>query len=209
LGLAKALILPGFMASKKLQIVVYKPDRLGYVNRQMRETQQPNREMTMSKITYTRIRGPKAEARCSNKSTWGSPLYCECGCQTPHDDDPSINLDGVTVGAEYESDPGTYQLVRDGKPCGSISRTATDYICIDKHEYLGCDKAALHNLFCQPVPESVETAPVSAGETSAETVASVRFAERAQEARQDAENKHHFGWCNKCHSYCYGDCEAN
>lgn len=21
--------------------------------------------------------------------------------------------------------------------------------------------------------------------------------------------KHGFGWCNKCHSYCYGDCEAN
>lgn len=23
------------------------------------------------------------------------------------------------------------------------------------------------------------------------------------------ENSHGFGWCDKCHSYCFGDCEAN
>lgn len=162
----------------------------------------------MSKITYTRIRGTVAEARCSKKSTWGSPLYCECGCQTPHDDDPAINLDGVTVGAEYESDPGTYKLMRDGKPCGSISRTARDYICMDGHEYLGCNKAALNQLFAQQAAAPVAVS-ASAGETAEETIATVRLGEKLEEAEQDASNKHHFGWCNKCHSYCYGDCEAN
>jgi hypothetical protein len=26
---------------------------------------------------------------------------------------------------------------------------------------------------------------------------------------EQAERETHDGWCNKCHSYCYGDCEAN
>ncbi len=28
-------------------------------------------------------------------------------------------------------------------------------------------------------------------------------------AYQDEENKNYFGYCLKCHSYCYGDCEAS
>ena len=33
--------------------------------------------------------------------------------------------------------------------------------------------------------------------------------EKEIEKISDAEETHGIGWCNKCHSYCFGDCEAN
>lgn len=31
----------------------------------------------------------------------------------------------------------------------------------------------------------------------------------AQDIAEQAERERNPGWCNKCHSYCWGDCEAN
>jgi hypothetical protein len=33
--------------------------------------------------------------------------------------------------------------------------------------------------------------------------------ERKSETKTKPVSAHGNGWCNKCHSYCYGDCEAN
>lgn len=50
----------------------------------------------------------------------------------------------------------------------------------------------------QPAPLSVE-----------EVAVNERNFERAELAAQDRRNEKHPGYCPKCHTYCYGDCEAN
>jgi hypothetical protein len=47
------------------------------------------------------------------------------------------------------------------------------------------------------------------GDTLAETAIREQMAETATLAEQDARNAQHPGYCTKCHSYCYGDCEAS
>lgn len=58
----------------------------------------------------------------------------------------------------------------------------------------------------QDQPEAV---PVNSGDTLAETAMHEQMAEAADLAEQDARNAQHPGYCTKCHSYCYGDCEAS
>ena len=47
------------------------------------------------------------------------------------------------------------------------------------------------------------------GEEPQETASIFAMQERLYEVELDAEHKDHPGWCNKCHSFCYGDCEAS
>ncbi len=49
---------------------------------------------------------------------------------------------------------------------------------------------------------------ISAGETPEETAAIVKLNDRIDMHEQDDTHKHHPGYCTKCHSYCYGDCES-
>lgn len=49
----------------------------------------------------------------------------------------------------------------------------------------------------------------SAGETAAETTAIEKTANKIATLELNEQNKHNPGWCSKCLSYCYGDCEAN
>ena len=51
--------------------------------------------------------------------------------------------------------------------------------------------------------------PVNAGDTLAETAMREELAETAALAEQDARNAQHPDYCTKCHSFCYGDCEAS
>lgn len=53
-----------------------------------------------------------------------------------------------------------------------------------------------------------EVTPVNAGEEQHETSVIVATLESLSIAEMDANNIHHPGWCNKCHTYCYGDCQA-
>jgi len=53
-----------------------------------------------------------------------------------------------------------------------------------------------------------EAAPVNPGGTRAETAMREQMEETAALAEQDARNAQHPGYCTKCHSYCYGDCEC-
>lgn len=48
----------------------------------------------------------------------------------------------------------------------------------------------------------------SPGEETHETSGIVAMTEKLQAVEMAATHKHHPGWCNKCQSYCYGDCEA-
>lgn len=46
------------------------------------------------------------------------------------------------------------------------------------------------------------------GEEMHETAAIVTAQESIALEEMAAEHRHHPGWCNKCHTYCYGDCQA-
>lgn len=48
----------------------------------------------------------------------------------------------------------------------------------------------------------------NSGEETHETAGIVAMTEKLQAVEMAATHKHHPGWCNKCQSYCYGDCEA-
>lgn len=54
-----------------------------------------------------------------------------------------------------------------------------------------------------------QAAYVNPGDTLTETAMRERMAEKADRSEQDARNATHPGYCTKCHSYCYGDCEAS
>ncbi len=71
----------------------------------------------------------------------------------------------------------------------------------------------IYSLICEAVKEAK-----TACQGDAE-YAEVKAAETAEKdkkekgvtavAKLEAERAQHPGWCNKCHSYCYGDCEAS
>jgi len=156
---------------------------------------------------YKMIRGSVAEARCKNKSRWGSPLYCDCGCQKPRDDDPEINLDGVTVSSRADTGYADFDLTRNGKDCGNLN-TQYNALYLDGYEFLGVDGELIKELVevALSLPHATST---SAGEMPAETAALEIAAEVSALTEQDDRNAGHPGYCNKCHSFCYGDCETN
>jgi hypothetical protein len=160
---------------------------------------------------YKMLRGPIAEARCTNKSIYGSPLYCDCGCQTPRDTDPEINLSGVTISRKSGEGYANCILTRDGKECGSIN-TQYNYICIDGNEFLGVEEAFITDLLTEArkvLKQENTYATGTPGETPEETAAAVKMAEEIELDEMDARNAQHPGYCTKCHSWCYGDCETN
>ena len=62
-----------------------------------------------------------------------------------------------------------------------------------------------------PDPEvDIPTDTISqAGGTIEETSAQVAISEKIELMEKDDRNIDHPGYCTKCHSFCYGDCEAN
>lgn len=46
------------------------------------------------------------------------------------------------------------------------------------------------------------------GEEPHETAAIIAIQDKISEMELDAEYAKHPGWCTKCHSFCYGDCQA-
>ena len=160
-------------------------------------------------MKYSMIRGPKQKDRCTDPV---DRLYCDCGCQKPHSDDPQIDLSGVIVSGRAWNGYADYTLTRNGKPCGTFN---TQYcaITIDGHEYLGCDRTEMEPIRSQIFDEGVNRFPrdndTQAGGTLAETAAAVKVAEKCELSEQDSRYKDHPGYCNQCHSFCYGDCEAN
>lgn len=82
---------------------------------------------------------------------------------------------------------------------------------------LGITQANYNCMWCGGASGSIKLsdvvapaiAEVNAGEEYADTAAIVSSAEKLSLAEQDERHSHSIGWCNKCHSYCFGDCESN
>lgn len=157
---------------------------------------------------YKMIRGATAEARCKNKSRYGSPMYCDCGCQTPQDSDPALNqiLAGVTAGKKGES-YANVDLMRDGVRVGNIN-TQYSAVFIDGFELLECNGIDALLAAAREVLNNSQREEASAGDSLEETAANVRINDRLADQEQNERNRKHPGWCPKCHTYCYGDCEA-
>ena len=160
------------------------------------------------KIKYGMIRGPLQQDRCCKKIGRDSALYCDCGCQQPNDDYPAIDITDITIG-KIDSKPGRYaehELLRDGQIVGWYN-TQYSAVILGGYEYLGVDR--------EPFKKLLETAPPrsatveGAGDTLTETAAAVQMAEKLALMEQDERYKDHPGYCNKCHGFCYGDCDAN
>ena len=162
-------------------------------------------------MKYTMIRGDKQRERCTDPIK--GRLYCDCGCQVPQSDDLQPNLSDLLVTGRAEHGYADYTLVHrsTGKRAGEIN---TQYcaLVVDGYELIGCDRAELAPILNQIFDgdkNRFSLAPVTgAGDTLEETAATVRIAEKLAEMEQDERNKHHPGWCLRCHSYCYGDCTA-
>lgn len=158
-------------------------------------------------MDFARTRGKRATARCTNvHPTWGSALYCDCGCQAPRSTD-TYNLDGLSV--RVVKSFKTYKaLIRDGAIVGSIDR-ARDYVSLDGNEYLGVIAGSpLATVFNLPVSGDEKETIITAGSTPEETAANVASQERIDLAEMDSRNERRHGYCTKCHSFCYGDCDA-
>lgn len=161
-------------------------------------------------MNYKMIRGGSAEARCKNISTWGSPMYCKCGCQTPRETDPTLALSDVIISRKSDEGYANFILSRNGIECGSYN-SQYDSICLDGNEYLGVDKESLAHLFAEVLSgkhEKKTEINMYCGSTLEETAAMEEMNDKLALMEQDNRNSHHHGYCNKCHSYCYGDCEA-
>jgi hypothetical protein len=157
-------------------------------------------------MDFEMTRGNKATARCKKVSSWGSPLYCDCGCQTPREED-TFDLTGLSA-RRVKSFQTYTALIRNGEIVGSVD-FARDYVSLDGNEYLGVKPGSkLASVFKLPVEGAEAEGAVTAGSTTEETAATVRMAEEIELAEMDERNKKHPGWCSKCHSYCYGDCES-
>jgi hypothetical protein len=157
---------------------------------------------------YQMIRGQVANERCTNKSIWGSPLYCDCGCQTPRDTDPDINLTGVTVSRKLENGYADFILSRNGEEVGRIN-TQYNYIVLDGNEFLGVDEEFIADLLNEARSVAEPTTDSPAGDTLQDTAARVAAVVAIDLAEQDARNANQPGYCTICHSYCWGDCAAS
>jgi hypothetical protein len=177
---------------------------------------------------FKMVRGNKANARCKIMSESGySPLYCDCGCQEPQIEDLDYDLTDVTVEcwpAEklVFSSENPCKLIRNGQQVGSIAVYVTDgkgtisgTVYLDGNEYIEIQaESPLYQLLLdgrrliKSAPEA-EPKPASAGSTLAETAATEAMLEKISKAEANERFKNSDGWCPRCQSFCYGDCEAN
>ena len=161
-------------------------------------------------MDFERTRGANAKERCKNiHETWGSPLCCDCGCQTPRDGDQpdSDSLTGLTA-KWVKSFQWEIALYRGDARVGQIA-PGQNYIFIDGNEYLGVKKdSQLGYLLSLPVSGKRE-ASMTYGSTLEETAAQVAMSEKIELMEMDERNKNHPEYCTKCHGFCYGDCEAS
>ena len=74
----------------------------------------------------------------------------------------------------------------------------------DNEELIPADKDSLF-VACR----NIDVTPAAAsGSTTTETAAHEVEAEGATNEDQDRRNAKNSGYCPKCHTYCYGDCES-
>ena len=159
---------------------------------------------------YKMIRGLIAEDRCTNKSEWGSPLYCNCGCQIPRDEDPKLDLSNISIGNKTDEGYANVDLMREGQKVGQLN---TQYLCVflDDHEFLECEESEeLTDLLviARKILRDVSFETENPGTTIEESISQEKIAEKLDLDEQDNHNENHAGYCQICHTFCYGDCTA-
>jgi hypothetical protein len=103
-------------------------------------------------------------------------------------------------------------LTRNGQDCGYYN-SQYGAIYMEGHEFLGVDGADVAHLLQQVRNDDYKPAENkenhdNAGTTLEETASIERALEIAALTDQDQAHKHHPGYCTKCHTYCYGDCDG-
>lgn len=87
------------------------------------------------------------------------------------------------------------------------------YAVIGMHTYLSRERYEEIMALLAEMEAELTTAPEAqrVEEIKARDASRAQKAEAEQEiiAAEIAQRNAHPGWCNKCQSYCYGDCEAN
>lgn len=96
------------------------------------------------------------------------------------------------------------------------TKTGTDYkgAARAKMAEMGVTKAYINCMWCGGFSGDITNTdnPVTVEQPAPVTITEVAENERAAEesslADMDKRNTGRIGWCTKCHSYCFGDCEA-
>ena len=135
--------------------------------------------------------------------TWGDQpkLYCDCGCMDPVD--LHYDITDVRVSDRAERGYADYILTRNGVRVGSVN-TQYNTIYLDGVEYLGVTETSpLYRLVSEARNHKTPT------RVSIESVTLVSEIIDTTKQDQDDRNANHPGYCRKCHTYCYGDCEAS
>ena len=116
--------------------------------------------------------------------------YCwqDYATKTPGHDmiiDTTGGIDRNKVAADILTDMGIEEAYFNFMWCGGFQGTIKNGIT------------------CSDVPE------MTCGETINETASIVKSIENLETEMMNTRNSNHAGWCDKCLSYCFGDCEVN
>lgn len=111
----------------------------------------------------------------------------------------TITTDGKPGGFAFFTIQGKFS----GKyPAGAYARIGNAYISREAYDMAMTLIAALD----AEVGKTEEQIALEAAEVERKQIAAQN---EAREQAEQATRNSHPGWCNKCHSYCYGDCTAN
>lgn len=131
----------------------------------------------------------------------GPKMYCNCGCMAPVN--LSYDLTNVVVSGRTSQGYADYILTRDGNRVGEVN-TQYGTVYLDHVEYLTVAKTSpLYSLVQAALDGKIPQRDARVAEVM--TYNEIRD---TTEQEQDDRNAHHPGYCRKCHTYCYGDCQA-
>lgn len=166
---------------------------------------------------YTMVRGKYQRDRCTQG---GFALYCKCGCQEPREGDPAPRLEDVTIEKRpidgyFDKDP--IKLIRNSNVVGHVDY-GRSYVFLDGVEYLGVTESSAFSPYMIEALQLLTTGAIcytqptvvaaQTGDTIEETVMRERISERADLLDQDKQHDGQPGYCKKCHTFCFGDCES-
>jgi len=122
---------------------------------------------------------------------------------------------------DLEAKHGPVAIKKCPSNLGTVSDTAKtrhddreiDITDVETIAYINCMwcGGSSYDVFVIPVDAKASEASEAAnpGGDIAETVESVKLAAKKKADLMNAKHNNHKGWCEKCHSFCYGDCESN
>jgi hypothetical protein len=117
-------------------------------------------------------------------------------------------LNNLTLAKSAQDGYADMTIYRDGEAVGMVN-TQYCYVNLDGRDHQGIKPT--HRLYplvlrAREMSHAAPNASVVAPLTSEETAINEYRADDLTLAQQDARNSKHPGYCTKCHTYCYGDC---